>query len=652
MNFLYEKEIGTGSYGIVYAATAEGLNAEAPEERTPVAVKRLVKEKDIMGCSSLCEFDMLSASLGHPFIVQTPMIVDVLVSPEAQESRGSGGQGRGRARVTRVKLSPISKHNFGEDYVENPYHMVFERAEMDMEDFTTKHPDAPLIDRLRLFFELLCGMEWLHARQIIHRDVKPLNMLIFEDPEHPGSTAHMHLKIADFGMVRYHNEAFPSSPNAYTTGFRAPEVVLQCDDYDYAADVWALGAALFYLLTGEHYILPKCDEEDVEMTEEEVAKDILTQILSRNEETLASIDEFYYKYETADQRFMVLNELPYKTEGGKMTRPASRGPLSGAIRVGRDDFTELVRDLYPDDDDELIETAATLLSQCLMLSPGERPSVSEMLDDHMEVFEKVSPGARAQRTQSLECSAQDVPWHSIAPIPAAYRSRFQRVLKFAREIAEASTTIMDYSDGETEEEKQHMLKPNILIHALSAMHRLYLWLDWVREKPEEQTEEDIATAAVVEAEKPEVVYMVAIYMFLKCLMPFRYTSFESFTKFFSDTHPSLADAALTAFVCSVDDVEAGVACDVVPQLALHADGRPCCRAELIERVLLMRIYSFNIISNTLWEEVALALEGEIFSPLQITRIILKHYNELNTEEDLKEFIEQHRPELLDEEDDA
>lgn len=637
MNFHYEKVLGTGSYGIVYAATATGLDDENPEKRTRVAVKRLVKESEIMGCSSLCEFDILSASLGHPYIVQTPMIVDVLVPP----SESSKTSKRGRTRVTRVQMSPIGDYGFEKDYVENPYHMVFERAEMDMDDFVKNYPNAPLRDRLRLFFELLLGMEWLHARRVIHRDIKPLNMLIFEDPEHPGSTAHMHVKIADFGMVRYHDEAFPSSPNAYTSMYRAPEVALECSDYNEKADVWALGAVLYYLVTGKHYIELSEEQEDVE-------QDILRKIVSSNEETFEDIEEFYSMYTNMNPTCKYLDELPYSNT----KRPASRGPLSRALRPECVVFEDVIREAYPDDDDEIISTTASILSKCFSLEPEQRPSVSELLDEYMPVYKKLDPSAEDNRSASLSCSEQEVPWYDIDPVPDAYIDRFNAVVEFAIKVANSSPTLSTtLENGEIREEyKQHLTKPQVLVHALNALHRLYIWLAWVNENPEEQTEEDRATAKIIDAERPEVVYLVALYMFVKCMLPLLFVSFERFCSSFADTDPEISEAALASFahIVSREDLE-GLA-DSVPQLALHADGRPCCRAELVERTLLTRVYSFNIVAKTVWEEVVRRLREEDedveFDPLKVTSLVLENYNNLHCDDDLDEFIENNKDVLV------
>lgn len=79
------------------------------------------------------------------------------------------------------------------------------------------------------------GLEYLHSRNIIHRDLKAANILV---------TAQGCVKIADFGVSAVLTEKRPKRKTVIGAPFwMAPEVVQEIA-YDYSADVWSLGITL------------------------------------------------------------------------------------------------------------------------------------------------------------------------------------------------------------------------------------------------------------------------------------------------------------------------------------------------------------------------------------------------------------------------
>lgn len=99
-----------------------------------------------------------------------------------------------------------------------------------------------------LTHQMLCGLHAIHSAGIIHRDIKPDNLLVAENCD---------LKICDFGLARAETtrERRRSRLTEYvaTRWYRAPEVMLS--RYGKAADVWSSGCVLAEML-GRRVLFP------------------------------------------------------------------------------------------------------------------------------------------------------------------------------------------------------------------------------------------------------------------------------------------------------------------------------------------------------------------------------------------------------------
>ena len=101
---------------------------------------------------------------------------------------------------------------------------------------------------VKLICEVLEGLAASHARGVVHRDVKPGNILLQHQQQG------LRAKLVDFGLARLEEQSFDlTSPGsiAGTPAYMAPEQVLDAHMANEQSDVYSAGAVLYELLTGE-----------------------------------------------------------------------------------------------------------------------------------------------------------------------------------------------------------------------------------------------------------------------------------------------------------------------------------------------------------------------------------------------------------------
>ena len=97
---------------------------------------------------------------------------------------------------------------------------------------------------LKLYaYQLLRGLAFIHKEGVMHRDIKPHNLLV--DP-----TCHI-LKICDFGSAKKYNEEETSVSYITSRYYRAPELIFGNMKYNQSIDIWSAGCVIAEMLLGE-----------------------------------------------------------------------------------------------------------------------------------------------------------------------------------------------------------------------------------------------------------------------------------------------------------------------------------------------------------------------------------------------------------------
>lgn len=104
-----------------------------------------------------------------------------------------------------------------------------------------------------IIYKIVKCVQYLHSKNIIHRDVKPQNILLNHD--------YTALKICDFGFARFLPEKdYDLTEYVATRWYRSPELLVG-QPYGKAADIWAIGCMIGELVDGQP-MFPGDDEID------------------------------------------------------------------------------------------------------------------------------------------------------------------------------------------------------------------------------------------------------------------------------------------------------------------------------------------------------------------------------------------------------
>jgi serine/threonine protein kinase len=92
---------------------------------------------------------------------------------------------------------------------------------------------------LKYFKQIAQGVNYLHQRRILHRDIKPKNIFLTQDFEL--------VKLGDLGSSKIINDTFLQSMKG-TLSYIAPEVINRESGYSFPSDVWSMGMVLFQMI--------------------------------------------------------------------------------------------------------------------------------------------------------------------------------------------------------------------------------------------------------------------------------------------------------------------------------------------------------------------------------------------------------------------
>ncbi|TEA19598.1 Sporulation protein kinase pit1 [Colletotrichum sidae] len=223
------KEIGDGSFGSVVLARVRSAGASVARRGTVVAIKTMKKTfESLTPCLELREVVFLKTLPNHAHLVPA---LDIFLDPYSK------------------------KLHIAMEYMEgNLYQLMKARDHKCLDNASVKS----------ILFQIMQGLEHIHAHHFFHRDIKPENILVSTSSHQdtvtsfrrysalvtpPSTPPNYTVKIADFGLARETHSKLPYTTYVSTRWYRAPEVLLRAGEYSAPVDIWAVGAMAVEIAT-------------------------------------------------------------------------------------------------------------------------------------------------------------------------------------------------------------------------------------------------------------------------------------------------------------------------------------------------------------------------------------------------------------------
>ncbi|KAL7224189.1 hypothetical protein ACSBR1_025616 [Camellia fascicularis] len=100
-------------------------------------------------------------------------------------------------------------------------------------DFKVLYPTLSDFDIRYYIYELLKALDYCHSQGIMHRDVKPHNVMIDHEQRK--------LRLIDWGLAEFYHPGQEYNVRVASRYFKGPELLVDLQDYDYSLDLWSLG---------------------------------------------------------------------------------------------------------------------------------------------------------------------------------------------------------------------------------------------------------------------------------------------------------------------------------------------------------------------------------------------------------------------------
>jgi serine/threonine protein kinase len=230
---------------------------------TPFQARRLTDGQSrglVLGQYRLLE-EVGEGGFGHVYkalhVVMGRQVAIKVISPEVVEEAQARSWFRREVRAATQLYHPNIVMAYDANEADGLLFLVMEYVDgCDLETLVKRQGPLSISVACTMLRQAAAALQYAHDRGMVHRDVKPANLLVPRQEEQPKSDSPM-VKVVDFGLARLHRSAGSNSLSVQgekgfigTPDYASPEQIRDASTVDGRSDLYCLGCTFYYALAG------------------------------------------------------------------------------------------------------------------------------------------------------------------------------------------------------------------------------------------------------------------------------------------------------------------------------------------------------------------------------------------------------------------
>ncbi len=289
-------------------------------------------------------------------------------------------------------------YDLGEEHG-NPYLVMEYLNGIPLDKIIAQRQSVPLVQKLGIVSEVLSALHYAHQHNIVHRDVKPANVMVLRDG---------HVKLLDFGIAREGDLGQTKTGQVMGTMWYMSPEQLNSEPVDGRSDVYSTGILFFELLA---YTLPFDPRDMTGMIVKRLRGDATPPLSKYLESYPPELDEIIARALTVDRELRYVSAEEFAFELSRLQERLKRDMVSHLVDEARASIAQ-----------SDLDKAKALLSRALQVDT-QNPTAKQLLYEIQQTLQRSARNEKVKRyrDQAANALAEKQLEHAVAFVNEAIK---------------------------------------------------------------------------------------------------------------------------------------------------------------------------------------------------------------------------------------